>query len=322
MVSVRGAADRLARMLSDLAAIEPDSLEDVLVRQSLVFRASQVSRWLGLDEVRAEVAAGRWGHPHWGVFVAHNGALTAEQERWVCLLCAPSGSALGGLTAASIDGLTGFEVEQNHLIIPTGSRRPRRAGLIVHYSDHLAEDDVHPVRQPRRTRLPRSLVDAASWSRSDRFCRAIILAGVQQRRVQPDELRDALLRRGQCRHRALISESIDDAEGGIASVPEHDFEVVRRRFQLPEPDRQAAVRRQDGRYYLDARWRKYRLAAEIHGTQHMQIRTWDADLDRHNELTADGLLVLQFSSYAVRRRKPYVGSTLTRALSNAGWNGS
>lgn len=309
-------------MLADLPAIEPGTLEYVLVGQAQVFRASDVSRWLGVDEIRAEVAAGNWGHPHRGVFVTHNSALTIEQERWVCILCAPTGSALGGLTAASIDGLTGFEVEQNHLIIPIGSRRPRRAGLIVHYSDHLTEDDVHPDRQPRRTRLPRSLVDAASWARSNRQCRAIILAGVQQRRVRPDELRGALLRRGPCRHRALISESIDDAEGGIASAPEHDFEVVRRQFRLPEPDRQAAVRRQDGRYYLDARWRKYRLAAEIHGTQHMQIRTWDADLDRHNELTADGQLVLQFSSYAVRRRKQYVGLTLTRALTNAGWSGS
>lgn len=309
-------------MLTDLAPIEPDSLEEILLRQRLVFRAANVSRWLGLDEIRAEVAAGRWGHPHRGVFVASNGALTAEQERWVCILCAPTGSALGGLTAASIDGLSGFEVEQNHLIVPTGSRRPRRAGLIVHYSDHLTEDDVHPDRRPRRTRLARSLVDAASWSRSERRCRAIILAGVQQHLAPPDELHGALSRRGPCRHRALIGESIDDAAGGIASVPEHDFEVVPRQFRLPEPDRQAAVRRQDGRYYLDARWRAYRLAAEIHGIQHMQINTWDADLDRHNELTAGGLLVLQFSSYAVRHRKQDVGSTLTRALSNAGWKGS
>ncbi len=309
-------------MLANLPGIEPETLEDVLLRQAQVFRASDVFRWLSVDEIRSEVAAGRWGHPHRGVFVAHNSALTVEQERWVCLLCAPAGSALGGLTAAEIDGLTGFEVEQNHLIIPMGSRRPRRAALIVHHSDRLAEGDIHPDREPRRTRLPRSLVDGASWSRSDRRCRAIILAGVQQRRVRPGDLRDALLRRGPCRHRRLISESIDDAEGGIASVPEHDFELVRRQFGLPEPDRQAPVRRKDGRYYLDAKWRKYRVAAEIHGTQHMQIRAWDADLDRHNELTADGQLVLQFSSYAVRRRKQYVGSTLTRALTNAGWNGS
>ncbi|MFW6203536.1 MAG: hypothetical protein ACOC96_01075 [Actinomycetota bacterium] len=295
------------------------TLEQVLERQAGVVRPYDVHRWLSLDELRREVAEGRWRKPHRSVFVAHNRALTVEQERWVCLLCAPRGSALAGLTAAEIDGLEGFAVRDNHLVIPRGYRKPRRGGLIAHYADELTSADVHPAHLPRRTRLPRSLVDAAAWSLSDRRARAIILAGVQQRLVRPDDLRDTLARREDRTHHALIRESIDDAEGGIASVPERDFAVIVRQHGLPEPDRQVAVKRADGRYYLDTHWSQFGLSAEVHGIQHLAVATWDSDLDRHTELAASGRSVLQFSSYAVRHRSQYVGETLARAMRNRGW---
>ena len=94
--------------------------------------------------------------------------------------------------------------------------------------------------------------------------------------------------------------------------------MIRRRFDLPSPTRQAIVRRVGGRYYLDVEWARFQVCCEVHGTRHLEIPTWDADLDRHNELTAGGRRVLQFSSYAVRHRKDYVGAIVTRALRHAG----
>ena len=296
------------------------SLEDVLHRQAGVIRPADVRAWLTRSDVRREVADGRWQRPHRGVYVAHNTALTDEQERWVCLLAGPPGAALAGLTAAELGGLEGLSVPEVHLTVPVGSRKARRDGLIVHYSSHLGPEDVHPAREPPRTRMARSLVDAASWEGHERRARAIILAGVQQRRARPDDLRDALSRRGPCKAHALIAESIADAEGGVASVPEREFEQIRRRFRVPVPDRQAVVRRPDGRYYLDVHWAAYATGTEIHGTQHLQIRTWDADLDRHNELTAGGRRILQFSSYSVRHRQDHVGALVVRALRQAGWH--
>ena len=296
-----------------------DTLEDVLRRQAGVVRTQDVASWLTDADIRREVADGRWRMPHRGIYVAHNAELTAEQERWVCLLAGPPGSALCGLTAAALDGFEGAAASDNHLVIPAGARRPKRSGLAVHFSTQLGVADVHPVREPRRTRPARSLVDAATFCIQKGASRAIILAGVQQRLVRPEDLRDALSRRGPCRHHAVIIESIADAEGGIASIPEHDFDLILRRFHLPEPDRQAVVRRPGGRYYLDADWLRFRVACEVHGTQHLAIPAWDADLDRHNELTADGRRILQFSSYTVRHRKEHVGAVVTRALRQAGW---
>ena len=69
------------------------------------------------------------------------------------------------------------------------------------------------------------------------MARALLLAGVQQWLTTPGMLRTALSTRGPCRRRSLIGESLDDAEGGIASVPEWDFSDLVRRRGLPQPTR-------------------------------------------------------------------------------------
>lgn len=240
---------------------------------------------------------------------------------WVALLAGPPGSALGGLTAAELDGLQGFEITAIYLVIPRRSRVPTRHGLIVKRFCLLGERDVHSWRRSRRTRLPRSLVVGASWQSSTERARAVILAGVQQRLVRPHDVRSALESRGTCRHRLVIRQSIDDAEGGLASMPEHEFSSIVRTFHLPEPERQAIVQRCDGRFYLDAYWRTYGVTAEVHGMQHMELVSWDADLERQAMIAVRGLRVLPFTSYAVRHRKERVGRILEEALRRAGWQG-
>ncbi len=297
------------------------SIDALLAEQAAVFRLAQATPQVSRERVRHAVRSGRWQMPHRGIYVAHNGELTREQKLWVCYLAGPPGSALGGLTAAELDGLRQFEAPTIYLVIPPRARAPRRPDLIVKRSSQLTAADIHPLRRPTRTRMPRSLVDAASWQHHEVRVRSIILAGVQQRLTRPQDLRDALSRRPSCRHRRIIRQSIDDAEGGIASIPEHDFEQIRRTFNLPPPQRQVVVRGPDGRLYLDAAWLRYQVSVEIHGIQHMEILSWDADLDRQAFLAARGQRVLPFSSYAVRHRKAHVGTLITEALRNGGWRG-
>jgi hypothetical protein len=154
-----------------------------------------------------------------------------------CCVRQPGRSCPARLQAA-LDGLIGFESDVVHVTMPPG-RRPRAlAGADYHWSSRLESDDVHPLRQPPRTRIQRSILDMASSLPLDRLARAVILAAVQQRLVNPSQLFEALHRRGPCARRALIGESIADAGGGIASVPEKDFDAIVRRFGLPAPARQ------------------------------------------------------------------------------------
>lgn len=305
-------------------ADQPGTVEEawhqLLAYQHGVVHRSDVPREL-LREVTLEIGLGRWQRVSRDVFVNHNGPLTADQQLWVIIKAAPPRSALSGLTAAELGGLRGFEPAIHQVTVPCGTSFPRLSGATadVHYSRFLDNRDVHPLQLPRRTRPQRALLDAAAWATTDMQARAILLAGVQQRIVTPQHLQDALPRRGPCLRHALIVETIEDAEGGIASVPEKQFDTICRMYGLPTPTRQRALQRPTGRYYLDVDWEEYGLAAEVDGLPHMNVLSWDSDLDRMNEIAIQHRTLLRFTAYAVRHRGHDVGRTLTRALISRGW---
>jgi very-short-patch-repair endonuclease len=147
----------------------------------------------------------------------------------------------------------------------------------------------------------------------------VLYAGAQQRLVTSASLAEALARRGPCRHRALMLETLNDIDGGLQSVPEKDFDVIVRRRGLPPPTRQVVMRRPNGRYYLDVVWEQFGLSVEVDGGHHRTAAQWDADLDRTAAVVAGGLRQIRFSSYSVRRRADRVGDLLVTALRNGGW---
>jgi very-short-patch-repair endonuclease len=297
------------------AVIEPS----LVTVQHQVLDVVQAGHLFGFGEVRSKLRRGLWQRPHPDVVVLHNGPLSSVQRIWVASLAGPPGSALWGPTAAVLDGLRGFDDEdQVHLVLPPGLRRLRIPWVRSHWSSQLSELDVHPAAVPHRTRLPRSLLDMAADTREERHARGILMAGAQQRLVTVDSLRKALARRGHCRHRALLVETLQDISGGIHSVPERDFALIVKRRGLPLPTRQAIRRRPSGLYYLDVLWLPFGLAVEVDGGHHRSATVWDADLDRVADISADGLRVVRFTSFAVRRRPVRVGDLLTANLRAGG----
>ena len=306
-----------------------DQLAELAARQHGVLTRAQLTvAGMSRGQVDANLAADRWQRVGRGVVLAHNGPLTPPQVLTAALLQCPEASAVSGPTAAMLDGYRiadpAITIDDTVFITaPCGFRRPAGIGAQIRWSRHLSDVDVHPAREPRRTRLERSVLDWAAWQprAEDRAVRAIVLGAVQQRLTTPDQLRDFLIRRARCRHLRLIVESIDDAEGGAASVPEREFTQIVRRLGLPKPTRQVLRCRPNGRAYLDVAWEQYRYAAEIMGAHHFRPGSSDLDLMRMNDLVIGGDRVLQFSSFAVRRRADLVGDCLVRALRSAGWVG-
>lgn len=298
--------------------------ESVVIDQDGVLAGWQANELFGRHRVHNEVMSGRWRRPARGVLVLHNGPLSSSQRNWVALLACARGSVLGGITALRCDGFTGLHTndELPRVVQPMGAKRPAFNAVRLHWSSHLDEQDVHPIRRPRRHRSARAAIDESSWTpvTMEKRARAVILAVGQQRMTTPRHVREALQRRGPCRHRALIVESVLDVAGGIQSLPERDFDLLRARLYLPEPSRQTKVE-VNGRYYLDVEWRKYDTACEIHGLPHLQVVQWESDLARINEITIVGPRVLVFSSFAVRRMADRVGDQIIRALRRGGWRG-
>jgi len=193
------------------------------------------------------------------------------------------------------------------------SQRPR--------SRRFVAADVHPARAPRRTRLPCSVVYAASCAKTDRDAIALLAAPVQQRLVRVAALRDIVVATKRITRRALIVETLDDIEGGSQSLPEVEFVRLVRRYRLPTPTRQRILRRANGRYYLDADWDEYGVSAEIDGIHHEEFRQRDHDRERRNDITADGRRVLNFVSYEIRHVDADVAELLARSLRTGGWRG-
>lgn len=277
-----------------------------------VLTTAQANQLHGRAAVRHRISSGRWQRPARGVVVTHSGTLTADQRERVALAASPPGSALAGPTAAARHGLRGFETDEIHVVLPSGAKRPAGA-VVVHWSTMLGSEDVLMSRSPRVTTLERSVVDAASWTSSKAHARVLVIAVVQQRLTNVRRMRDALSRRGPCRHRSVIVQSILDAAGGIQSLPERDFDEIRILAGLPAPTRQARVAGPDGRYYLDVWWQEFNLAIEIHGIPHLAVEQWSDDLHRTNEIVIDGRRVLVFSSFAIRHQREIVIDQLRRA---------
>lgn len=265
------------------------------------------------SSVRWRVRDRLWQRPTPGVVVTHNGELSRDQLLWTAVLGSPPGAVLAAGTAAELGGLSGFADAAVTVTIPNSARKPLLPdGIRVLRSLELSELDVHPISRPPRTRMARSLLDMASTASSTRRGRAVLIAGCQQGLCQPRALSEALTRRGPCRHRRLIRETIADAGGGVDSLPESDFDTLCSRLGLPPPSRQRLLRRPDGHYYLDRYWAAFDLCCEVHGIPHMRVEQWDADIVRQNEIVIAGPRLLVFTSYAIRHMKSLVCDQIMR----------
>lgn len=299
---------------------DPTDLQEALDRQCDVLTLAYAQCHLGSERVRWYIRSGRWQRPRAGVVVAHSGPLTSRQRLWADLLSAGKGAALAGLTAALLDGLRGFTCASTHILVPHGRRPRAQVGRVIHRSTLLGPEHVHPARLPQRTRLPRSLVDAAAWAGNDDRARAILAAGVQQRLVRACDLRDAVESRTKVHRRPLIMHTIDDIEGGAHALSEINFAHLLRRYGLPEPTRQVMRRDKDGRRrWLDVFFEEWGLVVEVDGCWHMEAQTWWADMLRDNEITLEGHRVLRFPAFAVREQPELVARQITQALHAAGW---
>lgn len=192
--------------------------------------------------------------------------------------------------------------------------------VVVHESRRFDPDrDVHPLRRPPRTRLPRSVLDHARSAVTEDEARAVVAAAVQQRLTTPARLRDEMSTRPRAKRSVLLREVLDDVEGGAQSLPELEWSRLLRRWGLPAPDRQVKVRRPDGTYYLDCFWERYGVAVEIDGIQHIDLVHREADDLRRLSLSTGGILVLPVSSYLVRHHGDMVARLVGQVLAGRGW---
>jgi very-short-patch-repair endonuclease len=262
------------------------------------------------------VASGRWQAVYRGVYVTHSGPVSAGQRLWASVLAASAGgpALLGGVTALHLHGFQRFDSQLVHVVVPLNRRCRGLTGVQVHRTVRMLSADIAPTSPPS-TATPRSMVDAASWARSDREARTIVAMCFQQRLVTAAEVDAVLARMPEVTRRKLIARTAADAADGAHSLGELDLVALCRRARLPVPSLQ---RRRGGRY-LDAFFEEWGVWVEVDGAQHMSADEWWKDMERHNELVRRGEVLLRFPAWRVRDEPVAVADAIRKALRAAGW---
>lgn len=267
--------------------------------------------------IRAQLDARRWQRCG-RVILAHNGTPNDSERRGIALLnCGPR-AALTAFSAAAHFGLTGWQREPTHVLVPAGTHVRRVAGcpLRAHFVDDWGRADLVPGM--RLQRCAPAIVRAAGTFPLPRPACGILAASVQQKLVTAADLRQALVPAVRLHHRAVLLAAVEDIEQGAQALSEIDFATLCRRAGLPEPNRQAVRREPDGRRrYLDAEWRRrdgVRVVVEIDGALHLIAQRWWDDQLRQNEFAISGDLVLRFPSVVVRTEPRLVIDQVRRAL--------
>jgi hypothetical protein len=290
---------------------------DIVMNQHHVLTRAQLLR-LGHTpaHLAAQVAAERWRALTSRVYVLHNGPLTQRQQWWAATLAV---GPLAGRTALEAWGVKGWTSDRVEVIVPRGARPelPHGVALKVHESRRF--DPAHvAVRNPTRTLLERSAVDAASWTSDRRAACGLLAAVVQQRRTTAPKLLAALRQAGSVRHVALLRSVLVDIEGGAQALSEVDLRSVCEIAGLELAERQVVRSGPGGRRrYVDARVRSRETnrsaLVEVDGALHLLVSSYWDDMHRANELLIGGDPVLRFPSIALRLEPARVADQLRRA---------
>lgn len=200
----------------------------------VVSRAALATRGIDRKQVAAQLAAHRWQRCGLAI-VLHNGPLNRRQGWAAAAVNAGPRSMLAAFTALELQGLSGWERGEIHLLAPLSVATPVVAGLRIrlHRTRHwtLAPDPLTLRCQPTAA----AAVLAASTFASARPACGILAAAVQQRLVTPPELGQVLRRSTRVRHRASLSAAVRDIAGGSGALSEIDFVRLCRTYRLPEP---------------------------------------------------------------------------------------
>lgn len=306
----------------ELPGPDADEFEWLRFEQDDVVSWAQASGHVGRGAAANRLHQQRWQRAERGVIVAHSGPLTRHQRLWAAVVGAGQHAVLAGATAATLEGLRGYDRPAIDVLIPAGRRVKPTAGVRIHRTTVLPGAHIRRAGSPPRTTVARSLVDAAAWARSDDDARAIVAAAFQQNRVLPEELESVLSVMPRSHRRALVVETAAFATRGAHALTELNLVTLCRRHGLPQPDQQVHRTDNSGRErYLDAYWAPYGLHVEVDGSWHLEVRTWWADMQRQNDLWISGDRVLRFPGWALIHRPAGVADQLRAALTAAGWPG-
>ncbi len=302
---------------------------------AVAHRRELTARGVTVGRIRRALASGRWQEPVPGVIVGHGGPLS-QRQRW--LVGAAHAGASGCLSHRSALLLAGCRIEELLAARRVAGVRgrfadPPEGGIVevsVPHGRHLRSSGFVVVHQSRRALHPVRLAGLAATAPARSAVDVAVTAG---RRSEVDHVISHVLQRGLAtveqlaeetralgrRSIAWLGAAVADACRGMRSVGESDLRRVILAAGLPEPEWNAEVVTPQGRFFVDALWRRHGVAAEADGAAfHLSADDWSHDLERQNAIHGVGLVLLRFPIRRLRSAQRACGEELRAALALSG----
>lgn len=245
----------------------------------MVSRAQLTKLGMGRDDVRSEVAGGRWTIR--GRVTVQVGPTKPVSQIWWAIFETGTSARVDGVTALQLAGLRNWDSPTTDLVVPHGRTRRQLPGVRIFVERDLEQPST--VTQPPSSDPAYALIRAAMNSDSDRQAATLIAMSVQQQVVAADHLMTVWGQWRLPRRRKSLEPIIKDVCAGAESLGELDFAQMCRDFGLPQPQRQVVCRLPNGRAYLDVRWR-CGLVVEIDGAHHFEGTAQVYDALRQNSV--------------------------------------
>jgi very-short-patch-repair endonuclease len=108
-----------------------------------------------------------------------------------------------------------------------------------------------------------------------------------------------------------LQHALADARRGMRSVGEADLRRALEMAGVSEPEWGAAIETPSGTYFVDAYWRRKRVAAEADGAAfHLSAGDWARDLRRQNALQGARITLFRFTVRRLRAEPMLCGLEL------------
>lgn len=267
----------------------------------LITRTQALAAGLSEDGLRHRLrTGGPWKAVLPGIYLTHDGMLTAGQREMAAALYTGPDYAITGLAALQRHGVRVPLTETVHVLIPAARKR-QSAGF---------------VRTSRTTRMPeqpwfyagirwapaaRAIADAARDGLEPRDVRAMVADAVQRRICTITQLA-AESRAGSPRGSGALCAALEEVVDGVASVTEGDLRKLIKSGRLPEPlyNPQLYV----GDEFIaqpDVWWRDAGVAGEVDSREwHLSPAQWERTMARHASMSAAGIIVIHVTPRRIR----------------------
>jgi hypothetical protein len=272
-----------------------------------------VAAGLSPEQIARRVQQG-WLVPRHTCVFAIGHVPRSRASRWSAALLALGDDAVLGFRSAAAQWDAWGRFAPTEVIVPPGSGRPHRDGIVVHRCA-LAPGDITTHHGLRVTTPLRTVLDVAAVARQWELERAFEELQVRHG-LSPVDLAVAVLsrsrRRGNARLRRVLDGAVDPA--AVRSVLELRFLKLCAAHDIPRP----VVNEPIGIWTPDFRWEAQRVIVETDGVRfHMTAAKRARDARKDDALRALGYTVIRLRWADVVERPEETAARILAALSGA-----